>query len=548
MWNRKQSREIAPADAQKIEEHVASSAISEEVVVDQQSLEKEQAIIEAQTPAITKLAITPEKKPEPVQLPERIFKINTKPDSFELDSEEKDFCENLLPKPIDSLKLIAQKENTDIGEMFNVVGDIRLANGITKDDKLAENSYIKIKKAYKKYATSADLPFSELGDRAFRTTGPDGTDFVISLPRETYEHDRLIVTNSFIPKGYQERAVAITAPKYTPEAFANSLKDIAFGIEFTLNTVAANSKEKVQPTEINFSITKHVDKSKENSTPENIKEEFGVERPKVSFEEIGGQQAAKHEIQSLALAFANPDIYRQYGTQPPKGVLLYGPPGTGKTLAAKVLASQAEAAFFTITPTDITSKWYGESEKHMQEIFDAAAKEERSIVYFDEIDAVTPVRDGAHEASQRVMSVILQNMDGMNSKDNVMVVAATNRLEAIDPAMRRPGRFDRIVKMDLPSKDDRLAICQIHAKKASALTERTLFDADINWGHVAAATDGLSGAELAEVVRRSLEKKARAHALTGEDQSPVSHDEFMDEVAAFRTERGTSSKPDQIAA
>ena len=157
----------------------------------------------------------------------------------------------------------------------------------------------------------------------------------------------------------------------------------------------------------------------------------------------------------------NPELYRKWGTKPPKGIILYGDPGTGKTLLAKALASQAEARFFHVEASDVASKWYGESEKMVKDIFRLASRNgDKTIIFFDEIDAIAPPREGAHEATQRVVSTLLENMDGIASHDNVMVVASTNRLESIDPALLRPGRFDRWVEVPLPMRkeEDKLLI------------------------------------------------------------------------------------------
>ena len=482
----------------------------------------------------------PELEPPDAQpAPERTITFDIVNSLEQPSVDEQKICNVILPKPLDTVAITTQTELSDNKEVLHVLGHIKfpMTEGLKKP---AEDIFKRTRKVYRQRADEGDLSFTELGDKAFATTGPSGTTFAISRARESYDDHSLYVTTSYVPSGYNERVTAVEAPQYSKKQYQNSLKDITDGIETVLNLTVERADKPVEPTSIKIRTAKSSEAKAD--TPDNIKDEFGAERPKVTFEEIGGQEEAKREIEGLALAFANPETYRYYGTQPPKGVLLYGPPGTGKTLAAKALASEADAAFYTITPTDVTSMWYGDSEKRMQRIFDVAAAEERSIVYFDEIDAITPVRDGAHEASQRVMSVILQNLDGMGSKDNVMVVASTNRLDAIDQAMRRPGRFDRIVEMGLPEESDRQDICAIHVTKANGIAKRELFDTTIDWKHIAAGSEGMSGAELAEIIRRSLEKKARAHATTGEEQPLVTEQEVMDELRSFQKERH-SAKP-----
>jgi transitional endoplasmic reticulum ATPase len=274
--------------------------------------------------------------------------------------------------------------------------------------------------------------------------------------------------------------------------------------------------------------------SDESEKPEDISKKFGVEYPKVSFDDIGGQAKAKEEVKSLVSAIVQPEIYRKWGTKPPKGILLHGPPGTGKTLLAKALASEASAAFYAISPSDIGSMWYGQSEKRVKNIFKVAAEQERSIIYFDELDAIMPDRDnGAHEATNRVISMILQNIDGMQSKDNVLIIASTNRLDTIDAAMRRPGRLDRLIEVALPDAPDRETIFAIHMQNAEERAKRTLFDASINKERLAKKTSGQSGADIAEVLRRVLENKVREESVTGIEPSVVTEAELEDEIKSY---------------
>ncbi|MBI4130686.1 AAA family ATPase [Candidatus Roizmanbacteria bacterium] len=252
----------------------------------------------------------------------------------------------------------------------------------------------------------------------------------------------------------------------------------------------------------------------------------------VSFEEIAGQEYAVAEAKKLVRAINDPETLRKRGAEKPKGVLLYGPPGTGKTMIAEAIAHEADAVFLSISSNDIGSKWYGESEQLMQKVFDqanqAVARGKKVIIFFDELDALAPSRDGAHEATRKVVSIILQNMDGFKANPHVTVLAATNRPQDIDEALRRPGRFDKKIFVGLPSVEGRIAILSVHMKKAQerAAGPDELFSPDIDFSKVGKATEGLSGADLANLVNLTLEKKAYAE-LEGEAWVPVTTEELL---------------------
>lgn len=236
-----------------------------------------------------------------------------------------------------------------------------------------------------------------------------------------------------------------------------------------------------------------------------------------AFVEVGGQDQAKRELEALCLAIRDPGVYTSWGIRPPKGVLLHGPPGTGKTLLARCVAAEADAAFFHVRVTDVTSRWYGDSERRLQQAFDAARRASPAILFFDEIDALAPDRDGAHEATQRTLSTLLENMDGLEEGRGVVVLAATNRPAAVDSALTRPGRFDKLIEVPLPDRAGRRSIFGVHMRKAEAQAGRALFEAldDGSWDRLLDATEGRNGAEVAEIVRRSLEAKVRAGVRGG---------------------------------
>ncbi|AEK73883.1 cell division protein CDC48 [Thermococcus sp. 4557] len=186
----------------------------------------------------------------------------------------------------------------------------------------------------------------------------------------------------------------------------------------------------------------------------------------VTYEDIGGLKDVIQKVREMIeLPLKHPEIFEKLGIEPPKGVLLYGPPGTGKTLLAKAVANEANAHFIAINGPEIMSKYYGESEERLREVFKEAEENAPAIIFIDEIDAIAPKREETHgEVEKRVVSQLLTLMDGLKSRGKVIVIAATNRPDAIDPALRRPGRFDRELEVGVPDKQGRKEILQIHTR------------------------------------------------------------------------------------
>ena len=225
--------------------------------------------------------------------------------------------------------------------------------------------------------------------------------------------------------------------------------------------------------------------------------------PRVTYEDIGGLKNVIQRIRELVeLPLRHPELFKRLGIDPPKGILLYGPPGCGKTLLAKAVANEAEAYFIAINGPEIMSKFYGESEQKLRDIFEQAKKNAPAIIFIDELDAIAPKRDEViGEVERRVVAQLLALMDGLESRGNVIVIAATNRPNAVDPALRRPGRFDREIEVPLPDKQGRLEILQIHTRGVP-LAE------DVDLEKLAEITHGYTGADLAAIV-----KEAALHAL-----------------------------------
>ncbi|MEM0473507.1 MAG: CDC48 family AAA ATPase [Candidatus Aenigmatarchaeota archaeon] len=225
--------------------------------------------------------------------------------------------------------------------------------------------------------------------------------------------------------------------------------------------------------------------------------------PTVTYEDIGGMDQALTKVREMIeLPLRHPELFARLGIEPPSGVLLHGPPGTGKTLLARAVANESGAKFYSISGPEIFSKWYGQTEQNLRKIFEEAKKNAPSIIFIDEIDAMAPKREEVTgEVEKRAVSQLLTLMDGLNKRGKVIVIAATNRPDSLDPALRRPGRFDREIEVGVPDKQGRKEILQIHTRKMP-------LDKNVDIDHLAEVTYGYVGADL-EV----LAKEAAMHAL-----------------------------------
>ncbi len=226
----------------------------------------------------------------------------------------------------------------------------------------------------------------------------------------------------------------------------------------------------------------------------------------VTYEDIGG---LSHEIQRLRemieLPMKHPEVFERLGIEPPKGVLMYGPPGTGKTLIAKAVANESGANFFSIAGPEIMSKYYGESEQRLREIFEQANKSSPSIIFIDELDSIAPKREEVTgEVERRVVAQLLTMMDGLEERGQVVVIGATNRIDAIDPALRRPGRFDREIEIGVPDRLERIEILQIHTR-GMPLSE------DVGLEYISDRTHGFVGADISALAKEAAMKALRRY-------------------------------------
>ena len=263
--------------------------------------------------------------------------------------------------------------------------------------------------------------------------------------------------------------------------------------------------------------------------------EILVEVPNVNWEDIGGLESVKQLlVEAVEWPLRNAESFRRLGIDAPKGILLYGPPGTGKTMLAKAVANESEANFITVKGSALLSKWYGESEKRVEEIFRKARQVAPSIIFLDELDALVPIRGGAMgepHATERIVNQLLNEMDGLEELHGVVVIGATNRPDIIDPALLRPGRFDELILAPVPDQESRRKIFEVHLKKAP------LAD-DIDIDELISQTDQYTGADIAAVVR-----KAGRFALREDmEAKKISQSHFL----AALQEIGPSVTPDTM--
>ena len=234
-----------------------------------------------------------------------------------------------------------------------------------------------------------------------------------------------------------------------------------------------------------------------------------VQKPNVNWEDVGGLQEVKEELQeAIEWPLKHADLFAQADVQPPKGILLYGPPGTGKTMIAKAVATTSESNFISIKGPELISKWVGESEKGVREVFRKARQAAPCVVFFDELDAIAPRRGGSEgdsHVTERVISQVLTEMDGLEDLKGVVVIGATNRPDIIDEALLRPGRFDRILEVPIPDKEARKQIFQIQTRK------KPLDASSVNIDMLVDVTEGMTGADIAALVNAAAMTAIKEH-------------------------------------
>ena len=261
---------------------------------------------------------------------------------------------------------------------------------------------------------------------------------------------------------------------------------------------------------MDFKITKTVPKGVieiDKTTEVNISSEISIDRKvRVTYEEVGGlKEKTKAMREIVELPLRHPELFARLGVEPHSGILLYGPPGCGKTLLAKVLASESEANMYPINGPEIMNKYYGETEAKLREIFKEAKDNSPSIIFIDEIDAIAPKREEAYgDVEKRVVAQLLALMDGLTDRGNVIVLGATNRPDSMDPALRRPGRFDREFEITVPNEDERYEILQIHTR-GMPISE------DVDLKNLSSELHGYTGADIKSLCREAAMKSIRRY-------------------------------------
>jgi len=276
------------------------------------------------------------------------------------------------------------------------------------------------------------------------------------------------------------------------EAAMNTLRRYLPEIDLSQDKIPPEILEKMEVRMDDFM------KALKEIVPSGLREIY-IEVPEVKWNDIGGLEDAKQELREIVeYPLKYPDYYEKVGIEPPRGILLFGPPGTGKTMLAKAVATESGANFIAVRGPEILSKWVGESEKAIREIFRKARQYAPAVIFFDEIDAITPMRGAGYDSgvTERVVNQLLAEMDGIEEMQHVAVIAATNRPDIVDPALLRPGRFEKMILVPPPDRNARVDILKVHTSKVPLAP-----DVDLN--DLGAKTEGYTGADIAALVREA---------------------------------------------
>jgi transitional endoplasmic reticulum ATPase len=290
----------------------------------------------------------------------------------------------------------------------------------------------------------------------------------------------------------------------TREAAMNSIRRVLPELDLEVESIPAEILNRMTVTGDDFN------NALREMTPSALREVF-IESPNIHWSDIGGLEDAKQELkEAVEWPMKYPTLFKQSGAHPPKGILLYGAPGTGKTMLAKAVATESEANFISVKGPEFLSKWVGESEKAVRETFRKAKQAAPCIIFFDEIDSITPTRGAGSDShvTERVISQMLSEIDGLEELHNITVIAATNRPDIIDPALLRPGRIDRLIYVTPPDRDARYDIFKVH-------TQKTPLDSDVDLNKLAEDTEGFTGADIASVCNEATILAIREYVNSG---------------------------------
>jgi transitional endoplasmic reticulum ATPase len=285
-------------------------------------------------------------------------------------------------------------------------------------------------------------------------------------------------------------------------------------------------------------VTKeHFEKALQTAKPSSLREEM-VEIPNVSWDDVGGLEDVKQKLlEMVQLPLENPELYEAFGLKPSRGVLFYGPPGCGKTLIAKAVATQCHANFISVKGPELLTKWFGESESNVRELFEKARQASPCILFFDEIDSIVKARgsgfggDSTNSVTERVINQILTEMDGISTNKQVFVIGATNRPESIDPAILRPGRLDQLIYIPLPDEKSRESILKTSLLKTPLGTKTNRKTIAESLGSL---TEGYSGADLVELCQRATRRALRRVLLNKGADKIVLWEDFEETLSEIR--------------
>ena len=347
-------------------------------------------------------------------------------------------------------------------------------------------------------------------DPALRRPGRFDREIEIGIPDEQGRLDILLIHTRGMPLTQDVSLESIAKVTHgfvgadleslSKEAAMRSLRRVLPEINLEQSNIPAEILNRIKVTKQDF------DEALRDVQPSAMREVL-VQRPNVRWEDIGGLQQIKEELaEAIEWPLKHADLFTEADVKPPKGILLYGPPGTGKTMIAKAVSATSEANFISIKGPELISKWVGESEKGVREVFRKARQAAPCIIFFDELDAIAPHRgsEGDAHVTERVISQMLTELDGLEDLKGVVVIGATNRPDMIDEALLRPGRFDRILEVPLPDKDSRKQIFQIHTRKKP-------LDTTIDLDRLVQMTDGMTGADIAAIVNAAAMTAIKEH-------------------------------------
>jgi transitional endoplasmic reticulum ATPase len=354
-------------------------------------------------------------------------------------------------------------------------------------------------------------------DPALRRPGRFDREIDIGIPDEQGRLDILLIHTRGMPLTEDVDLESIAKVTHgfvgadlealSKEAAMRSLRKILPEINLEQPKIPAEILNKIKITRQDF------DEALRDVQPSAMREVL-VQRPNVGWEDIGGLQQVKEELaEAIEWPLKHANLFAEASVEPPKGILLYGPPGTGKTMIAKAVAATSEANFISIKGPELISKWVGESEKGVREVFRKARQAAPCVIFFDELDAIAPRRGGSEgdsHVTERVISQMLTELDGLEDLKGVVVIGATNRPDIIDEALLRPGRFDRILEVPVPDKESRKHIFQIHTKKKP-------LESDVNLDKLVEMTEGMTGADIAALVNAAAMSAIKEHVRQKSD-------------------------------